>query len=46
MRRECEVYSFLKAKDGERCQATIGLNKQTYIFDNNLAVDELEAVEM
>lgn len=38
-------YTFFETEDSERRQTAVGLDKQSYIFDNHLAVDELEAVE-
>ena len=35
----------LKAEDGEGRQTAVGLDEQTYVADDDLAVDELETVE-
>jgi len=35
----------LKAEDSEGRQTTVGLNKQTYITNDDLAVDELESID-
>ena len=40
------LYALLEAENGKGRQATIGLDEQSHIADNDLAVDELQAVEI
>ena len=40
------VYALFKAEDGEGRQTAVGLDEQAYVFDDDLAVDELEAIEV
>ena len=34
------------AEDGERCKAAICFDEQTHVFDDDLAVDELQTIEI
>ena len=40
------VYALFEAEDGEGRQTAVGLDEQTYVFDDDLAVDELESVKV
>ena len=40
------VYALFEAEDGEGRQTAVGLDEQAYVFDDDLAVDELEAIEV
>ena len=40
------VYALFEAEDGEGRQTAVGLDEQVHIFDDDLAVDELETIEM
>ena len=44
-RRNIQIYVSLEAEDGEGRQATVEFNELAYIFDDDLAVDELQSVE-
>lgn len=39
-------YALLEAEDGEGRQSAVGLDEQPHVSDNDLAVDELKAVEI
>ena len=40
------LHALLEAEDREGCQATIGLDEQTHIADDDFAIDELQTVEI
>lgn len=39
------LHGFLESQDGERCQPTIDLEQLPDVFDDNLAIDNLYAIE-